>query len=254
MQKLLKQQIELQNKKKQILQEQEKERTRLEEQLHKVNSVKAELLKVSEPSKKLDQPQQQDLADNLNLLSKQQLIIEEAISKVKKAEEAGAKKGQEEAEKLIKKAHNQSLEQSQADMAHLQKKFQATSSQVKSIIDNFQKVHSDLRSLKNEYIQRLPTSKQQGAQSNSTKSSNSTSLAEASQEAVQLSAKVQMVEQSTLALQMQSKQREIQTMMRELSNMKGGIPDSGLVKQIDETSKVGMMDLLQIEQQLNLSS
>lgn len=59
MQRLLRQQIELQNKKKVILEEQEGERKRLEEQLAKVNSVKAELLKVAEPSKheKLDQSQ-----------------------------------------------------------------------------------------------------------------------------------------------------------------------------------------------------
>lgn len=63
-------------------------------------------------------------------------------------------------------------------MAQLQKKFQTTSTQVKTIIDNFQKVHSDLQSLKNEYIQRL----EQGHKNNAT--SNSTSLAEASQEAV----------------------------------------------------------------------
>jgi len=63
-------------------------------------------------------------------------------------------------------------------VAQLQKKFQTTSTQVKTIIDNFQKVHSDLQSLKNEYIQRL----EQGRKNNAT--SNSTSLAEASQEAV----------------------------------------------------------------------
>lgn len=44
------------------------------------------------------------------MLSKQQLIIQEAIEKVKKAEEAGEKKGQAEADKLIKKAQSQSLE------------------------------------------------------------------------------------------------------------------------------------------------
>jgi hypothetical protein len=49
MQKLIGQQIELQNKKKKILVEQESERKRLEEELMKVNKVKSDLLKVAEP-------------------------------------------------------------------------------------------------------------------------------------------------------------------------------------------------------------
>lgn len=119
-------------------------------------------------------------------------------------------------------------------MAQLQKKFRTTSTQVKTIIDNFQKVRSDLVSLKNEYIQRL----EQGSKNNAT--NNTTSLAEASQEAVQLSAKVLTTAQSTLALQMQWKQREIETMMQELSQIKEQVPDSGLARQIDEASRQGM--------------
>lgn len=175
------------------------------------------------------------------MLSKQQLVIQEAIEKVKKAEVAGEKKGEIEAQKLIKKVQNQSLEQSQADVAQLQKKFLMTSTQVKSIIDNFQKVHSDIQSLKSEYTQQLESN----VSGNSTTSLGSNGL-------LQLSAKVQMVQKSGLELQLQSKQQEIKNMMDELNQIKDVIPDSGLVKQIDETSKVGMMDLIQIDNQLNL--
>ena len=156
MKKLIKQQLDLQQKKKAILDEQERERDRLEKQLQVVNHMKQELLKASgDPQQALNQEQKQEVADNLNLLSKEQLVIQEAIEKVKAAEQAGEKKGLENAQKLLQKAQTQSLEQSEADVVHLKQKFQSTSQQVQTIIQNFQQVHNDLKALQGEYIQTL---------------------------------------------------------------------------------------------------
>jgi 3-deoxy-D-arabino-heptulosonate 7-phosphate (DAHP) synthase class II len=121
MKQLIQHQVELQKKKKDILSEQEIEKKRLEEELAKVNKVKQELLKVAEPqsAESLDSSEQKTIADNLNLLNQQQIVIQQAIDKVKLAEVQGEKKGLENAEKLIKKQETQSLEQSEADIKNL---------------------------------------------------------------------------------------------------------------------------------------
>lgn len=77
MKRLLKQQLDLQKKKAAILEEQEKERKKLEEQLQMVNTMKNQLLQASgEASKQnLNQVQKQEVADNLNLLSKEEIVI-----------------------------------------------------------------------------------------------------------------------------------------------------------------------------------
>lgn len=110
MQKLIHQQLELQNRKKQILLQQENERKRLEQELERVNKVKAELLKVSGPDHGDSSDSQMSISDNLNLLSNQEIVIQEAIDKVKQAEKLGEKKGLVEAEKMMKKVETQSLE------------------------------------------------------------------------------------------------------------------------------------------------
>lgn len=187
---------------------------KLEEELAKVNKVKAELLKVAEPhsSENLDVSDQKSIADNLNLLNQQQIVIQQAIDKVKIAEEEGEKKGLENAQKLIKKQESQSLEQSEADVKNLEAKFQSTSGKVNSIIDNFQKVHSDLQTLKDQYA--VQTQSEPSVPSNST----AVSISEfpESQEEIQLSYKLQEVEKSNLALKMQSKQRELKQIVNSL--------------------------------------
>lgn len=40
-------------------------------------------------------------------------------------------------------------------MKNLQSKFSHTSNKVQNIVNNFQKVHSDLQTLKSEYVQQL---------------------------------------------------------------------------------------------------
>jgi len=103
---------------------------------------------------------------------------------------------------MIKKQENQSLEQSEADMKHLQNKFTSTSEKVGSIVTNFQKVHSDLQTLKKQY------------------STNSSLSGEddhpQSEEEVQLSNKLSMLEQSNLALKMHSKQRQMKQIVNSL--------------------------------------
>lgn len=42
--------------------------------------------------------------------------------------------------------------------------------------------------------------------------------------------------------------------MHELNAIKDHVPDSGLARQIDEASRVGQQDLLQLDNQLNLPS
>lgn len=149
-----------------------------------MNKVKEQLLKVAEPEEK------ETISDNINLLNQQQIVIRNAIDKVKEAEEQGEKKGLAEAERMIKKQENQSFEESEADMKHLQTKFEKTSVKAKSIIANFQKVHSDLQALQQQYAQQDNTTAQ--------------TLPEEERE---LSSKLIQLEQSNLALKMQSKQR-----------------------------------------------
>jgi len=70
-----------------------------------------------------------------------------ALEQVKAAEQAGEKKGLEEATRLISKMKDNAKINKTGDdeVALLQAKFKSTSTQVSNIINNFSKVHNDLQ-------------------------------------------------------------------------------------------------------------
>lgn len=124
-------------------------------------------------------------------------------------------------------------------MKHLQNKFTSTSEKVGNIVSNFQKVHSDLQTLKKRY------------------STNSSQSGEddhpQSEEEVQLSNKLSMLEQSNLALKMHSKQRQMKQIVNSLDEIKTEIPDNtALQTKIQQAKQLGLQDLLMIDNQLNL--
>lgn len=113
---------------------------------------------------------------------------------------------------------------------------------MKSIVENFEKVHGDLQSLKGEYIQQLTE-----VPSNATQE-----FVDGSDEDVQLSSKLFDLEHSNMAMQISSKQRQMAQIVQELDKAKQTIQDDALVQQLDEDKKLGMRDLLQIEDQISL--
>lgn len=117
-------------------------------------------------------------------------------------------------------------------MKQLQSKFKNTSKKVKDIIDNFQKVHSDLQTLKNQYVQQLEFS---GNSTNSTQSGMQTS----SDEELVLSNKLIQLEQSNLALKMKSHHRQMKQIVKSLSQIKQQVPND-LAVQIEQTRDMGI--------------
>lgn len=77
----------------------------------------------------------------------------DAIDKVDKAKQEGEKIGAEAAQKMIEQAKEQSQEENNKQFEQLKSKLQSTSKQVLDIVQNFQRVHTDLQDLKEEYIQ-----------------------------------------------------------------------------------------------------
>lgn len=91
---------------------------------------------------------------DLKALEEQKLKAEkEAFQKIAAATEAGIKAGEEASKKLHADAKVQSEEQTTKAVEKLKTKFDATKKQVMDIVNNFGKIHSDLESLKTEYIQ-----------------------------------------------------------------------------------------------------
>lgn len=95
---------------------------------------------------------------SLSSLDDQQVVgitkeEKEALDQVNKAKEEGEKNGAEAAAKMIEQAKDQSLEEDTKQFQQLKKKLKNTSQQVQDIVSNFQRVHTDLQDLKEEYIQ-----------------------------------------------------------------------------------------------------
>ena len=77
----------------------------------------------------------------------------EALDKVNKAKDVGEKIGSEAAKKMLSQAKGQSIEENSKQFDQLKDKLQSTSKQVLDIVQNFQRVHTDLQDLKEEFIQ-----------------------------------------------------------------------------------------------------
>jgi len=58
-----------------------------------------------------------------------------------------------------------------------------------------------------------------------------------------------------MKLKIDTKERQMESVLSQMNQLKANLgPESALYMQIDETSKLGMMDLLQLDNEMNLSS
>lgn len=139
----------------------------------------------------------------------------DALDKVNKAKEQGEKIGAEAAAKLLQQAKGQSLEENTKQFSQLKKKLKDTSQQVLDIVQNFQRVHTDLQDLKEEYIQQ----KLQELDSQTGEEDN--------QNAVQLSQQVHMSQElhseslQNIQKSIKQKKEELRSLMNSFTMIKG---------------------------------
>lgn len=186
----------------------------------------------------------------------------EALDKVNKAKEQGEKIGAEAAAKLLQQAKGQSLEENTKQFQSLKTKLKDTSQQVLDIVQNFQRVHTDLQDLKEEYIQQKlqELDNQAGEEDN--------------QNAVQLSQQVHMSQElrseslQNIQKSIKQKKEELRSLMSSFTMIKGELSQiskekdrieenqellqleqlrATLGETIDESEKVGEDDLLQLD-------